>query len=524
MAETMIDRLVVQLGLDTTQFTRGQSDASMSLQKFEGQADKTGKTIQSSIGGGVGEAVEGVSRKFLGLFAILAGGRGMEQLFTQSVQVAAAMGRTAANIGLTTERLSALQNVAKQYGGTAEGMSSALTSVSQGVTGLQYGQPSAITNALQSFGISLSDANGNPRSPDDLLMAIADKFHGMSKQDALYMGTQMGFDPGTINVLDQGSAAINKETQGQASVTAEEAKSAQDVVAAQGRMQVSFDKLVNTATLKLEPAFEKMSTTLTDFLTGFQNSPVYKWFVQPPTPTNPGPAGPLNTAENYAAEAGAWLNKHLGLGKVSDIPAESDTLTKGMAKFIAAGMTKQGAAGMMSNSFGESRLDPNAETKPDKQGRTAYGLFQWRGDRKAALFAKYGPHPTADQQEQFAIDELKTQNPALWSLLTTTNQANVAGYAVDTQYERNGEGDSWKLTTALRSEAYSAGYGGKAPAGVPQSAQTVLNGLRGKAKTAPAIHIASITVNAKNATAADVPKHIAKRLSMLTAQANTGLS
>lgn len=61
------------------------------------------------------------------------------------------------------------------------------------------------------------------------------------------------------------------------------------------------------------------------------------------------------------------------------------------------------AKGVVAGSVAESQFDPNAVNP--KSG--AYGIGQWLGDRKNALFAQFGRNPGFDQQLQFLVQELK---------------------------------------------------------------------------------------------------------------------
>ena len=57
--------------------------------------------------------------------------------------------------------------------------------------------------------------------------------------------------------------------------------------------------------------------------------------------------------------------------------------------FINKGMTDVAATGLVANLMRESTLNPNAVNSSSG----AYGLAQWLGNRKKALFNKYGNRP-----------------------------------------------------------------------------------------------------------------------------------
>ncbi len=76
---------------------------------------------------------------------------------------------------------------------------------------------------------------------------------------------------------------------------------------------------------------------------------------------------------------------------------------------------------------------PAAESNfnPDLVGDngTSYGLYQHHAERLARLRARYGDHPTVDQQNQFAWDELNdpTRRAALTALRAAPTAAQAAG-------------------------------------------------------------------------------------------------
>lgn len=77
---------------------------------------------------------------------------------------------------------------------------------------------------------------------------------------------------------------------------------------------------------------------------------------------------------------------------------------KAMQFFMNKGLTQAQAAGLVGNLMRESGMKPTALNSSSK----AYGIAQWLGSRKKALFAKYGSNPTFDQQLDFVWHELNT--------------------------------------------------------------------------------------------------------------------
>lgn len=86
---------------------------------------------------------------------------------------------------------------------------------------------------------------------------------------------------------------------------------------------------------------------------------------------------------------------------------------KAMDFFMSKGLPAHQAAGIVGNLMGESNLNHTAVNKSSG----AYGIAQWLGPRKTALFNKYGKNPTFEQQLDFLWNELQsTEKRALNSL------------------------------------------------------------------------------------------------------------
>lgn len=130
------------------------------------------------------------------------------------------------------------------------------------------------------------------------------------------------------------------------------------------------------------------------------------------------------------------------------------------AKLIAAGLTHEGACGLMGNMQAESGMKSNIAQRgmtalSDEEYTAAaaewpvkfihdgvgYGLCQWTyWSRKQALFnfaqergASVG---NEEMQVEFCISELKNDYPGLWALLCSVTDIYTAASEVCTVYER----------------------------------------------------------------------------------------
>ncbi|BAH98981.1 phage tail tip lysozyme [Acetobacter pasteurianus] len=143
----------------------------------------------------------------LRVMAILTAGRGMKEFLSSTTATSAAAGRMAHNLGMTTQDLTAWQTVAKESGGTADGMASSLQGIVdqfQTISGQQN-----LTRVFSSIGVNLKDSNGKLRDRTQIMMDLADRFSNIDPTQANTWGQMLGFDQGTINTLERGRKELS---------------------------------------------------------------------------------------------------------------------------------------------------------------------------------------------------------------------------------------------------------------------------------------------------------------------------
>lgn len=99
--------------------------------------------------------------------------------------------------------------------------------------------------------------------------------------------------------------------------------------------------------------------------------------------------------------------------------------------FIRKGMTDVAATGLVANLMRESALNPNAVNGSSG----AYGLAQWLGSRKKALFNKYGSKPSFDNQLNFIWSELNSSHKNGLRMLQSSRDIDEAAMNAFGYYE-----------------------------------------------------------------------------------------
>jgi hypothetical protein len=216
---TIIDSLVVELGLDTKDFSPKAKAAVDDLKKMEDANDKRSKNVQEGTRR-ESEAVRGLTSSTLGLFTVLAGGAGFKDFIAGTVRAGANLGRLSRAIGVNVNEISRWQGVAQEFGSTGENMAGAFKSLSDVFTAWQVGGPEAPA-IMQMFRVINTEAErldkNNAKTIDGTkgvnaaLMATADNLkiiHDLAqdKNLASYLaGSIPGMDAGLFDFLITGS-------------------------------------------------------------------------------------------------------------------------------------------------------------------------------------------------------------------------------------------------------------------------------------------------------------------------------
>lgn len=204
---TIVDSLIVTLGLDTTEFRRGQKQNSEDLKKSKEDANATAKAIEAS--GKQAAAFFGKLRnEALLLFATFTGANSLKQFAENITTSDASMSRLAHQLNMSTEELTAWASAAERTGGSAEATAGTFQGLEDQLQQLATTGKSSLTPFFTSMGIAMLDARGNARPLKDILLDIAHWAEGKDPAMVSQRLRSMGFDQGTINLLLKGKAAV----------------------------------------------------------------------------------------------------------------------------------------------------------------------------------------------------------------------------------------------------------------------------------------------------------------------------
>lgn len=212
MGATVIDSLVVELGLDPKKFTDGQREALENFKRTQEEAEKGAKTTEDA-GRRVGQTVSAIRTAGLQMFAAFTGGKGLVDFATGLTHSNAQLGRLERNIGVSAQTIAKWSGAAQIFGGDAKSMATSFVSMSDAFAGWQIGIPSPLIadlRAISTAGGKIIDVN---KGVDQSFLDLADNLKAIHDRDpaqAGLLGRRIGLDPALFDILIRGSAGAKE--------------------------------------------------------------------------------------------------------------------------------------------------------------------------------------------------------------------------------------------------------------------------------------------------------------------------
>lgn len=206
---TVVDSLVVELGLDPTNLSKGSAEALRSLRAMEENAKKQADLVEDSSKRSV-NSLATVQRTLLGVGALI-GANSMRKFTADIVTSDAALGRLAYQVKDTAKNLSTWEQAVRLAGGTQDGFRGTVSKLSNELHAFAITGQSEIIAYFRSLGVAVEDEKGNMRGMTDILVDVnraIEKFGDPAKAGAVMR--MLGLDEGTINLLIRGESYMKK--------------------------------------------------------------------------------------------------------------------------------------------------------------------------------------------------------------------------------------------------------------------------------------------------------------------------
>jgi|GEM_PF-740652 len=223
---TVIDTLFMELGIDSSKFSREAKQAVSKLddmtEAFEKAEAKTGKSgkgldkhaekVKQNVkqAKNLTEAMGKVAKGAAALFALVTGSNALDKLIRETTEANVQLDNLSRNIGMSRNQLQAWGGMAEMAGGQADAMRGSLAGLSMSITRLTTMGDTSMVPFFNAFGVALLNADGKARDLDSIMLDLSDRFSKMDRVQAYNLAKSMGLDDGTINTLLLGRAEMEK--------------------------------------------------------------------------------------------------------------------------------------------------------------------------------------------------------------------------------------------------------------------------------------------------------------------------
>ena len=247
---TIIDSLIVTLGLDSKGFNSGKQKVDSGLKDTGKAADDTSKSF-SSLGKG--------AAAFL---AVIGGAAAIKHFVTNTIESSAALDRLSKNLNTNVSTISAWSNAVEMSGGSAAGLQGTMDMLSKAQTSFNLTGSSSIIPFLTALGMSLNAVGEKAVPVEETLLTLADKLSHMDRTQANNMAQMYGgIDQGTLNLLLQGREAVEKAIKQQkeyGAVTKKQAEESSKMQAQLVRLKQEFAGFGRDMLSEAIPILEKV--------------------------------------------------------------------------------------------------------------------------------------------------------------------------------------------------------------------------------------------------------------------------
>ena len=200
---TVIDSLLIELGLDTSKFDASAKKSVDELRKFEDQSGKSFKNTQQGAKN-VGDGFEKARNALISLGVAFIGIKGFTNFTQQMTTTNAGLGRTAELFKMSARELDAWGGVLKSVGGDANDFQSSMQAIQQGVANIQFGDTAILETLAKLQALDSYDYAKHEVDIYKLADAIK-RFAEVNGEQAAYTQAQaMGINRNFFMILKQG--------------------------------------------------------------------------------------------------------------------------------------------------------------------------------------------------------------------------------------------------------------------------------------------------------------------------------
>ncbi|MFO4117100.1 hypothetical protein AAHD56_24455 [Enterobacter kobei] len=251
---TIIDSLVVTLGLDSSGFKKGQTEVKKGLDDTRKNADQTAKDMEAA-GKRAASFFGSIRTELLALVGVTLSAQGIKTFINNMTSDLMRLGIESRALDISAKSLDGWERAAAAAGSTAERMAGTLGNFQKTLTNIRTGggQDDPLFGALASFaGATGANFDYQNDNAEKIMRKIASNWGKLSKDAQRRFGGMFGFDNATQQGLANGSLIQDADRFAKTSKATDEAT----------RKALEFNRRVEEMKLRLSAASQVLYEAL----------------------------------------------------------------------------------------------------------------------------------------------------------------------------------------------------------------------------------------------------------------------
>lgn len=210
----IVDALVVTLGLDPSDFTKGRKQAAAEMLKLKNEAVGNAKKIEEA-NRKTADGFAKMRNEALAFFAILTGSRSVKDFVANLTSANAQIGYLSANLGESPQMMQAWGKAVERMGGSSDNASTSIGNIAKAFFDLKNNGkalPDSIYRVFAMAGKPVDTAHGL----DKFLNDTADALQKLAQKDrtaAFFFGKGMGLTDDMVNLMIRYGSATTAHVQ-----------------------------------------------------------------------------------------------------------------------------------------------------------------------------------------------------------------------------------------------------------------------------------------------------------------------
>jgi hypothetical protein len=263
---TVIDSLIVTLGLDSKDVDAKAPGVRQKLKDLEKSGDSASKGIGgvSKAAKGTGEELTSLAGKMAAFLALIGGTVALRQFTMQAIATNTQLGFLSKNLNIPVQALSAWGIASTMVGGSAQEMQGYIAHLATESLNLSNGLGSSLIPILGKMGVAMIDSKGKARSALDELQDMAKWAQGKNREQVFAWFQQAGMPTGVANLLFENPRqfAAMLEQARKLSPTNQNVSSAAQMTMQLALLHAQFNKLGYELLETVTPILEKFFALL----------------------------------------------------------------------------------------------------------------------------------------------------------------------------------------------------------------------------------------------------------------------